>query len=99
MKRTDLQLILEALQRARGEGVHSFHLNHIAGTTRAAARILDLKLMGYTITSHPEKLGEALGVRYFLEDKAPKPEYVWLFEGNKAKRVIKSQKPIQESLL
>ncbi len=63
---TDTELTLEALQTAGDAGVHSFELNHIVGTIRAAARINDLKKLGYSISSQPEKLGNARGVRYFL---------------------------------
>lgn len=67
MKRnTDTQKCLEALQRAGNNGIHSFHLNYIIGTTRCAARINDLKNQGYSITSKYEKIGDSMGVRYFL---------------------------------
>lgn len=46
--------------------MHSFDLNHLVGTTRIAARILDLKAQGYGITSIPEKRGDSHGCRYFL---------------------------------
>jgi hypothetical protein len=67
---TDTQKCLEALQRAGSEGVHSFHLNQIIGTTRAAARCQDLKDQGYNITSQWEKMGNSTGVRYFLHEGA-----------------------------
>ena len=65
---TDRQKCLEALQRAGSQGVHSFHLNQIIGTTRAAARCQDLKDQGYNITSQWEKMGNSTGVRYFLHE-------------------------------
>lgn len=65
-KNTDTAKVLKILQRSGMYGVHSFHLNQEVGTMRAAARILDLKKLGYDITSTPERLGDAVGVRYFL---------------------------------
>lgn len=66
MKQTDCQKTLHLLQEAGSGGIHSFDLNHLVGTTRIAARILDLKAQGYGITSIPEKRGDSHGCRYFL---------------------------------
>ncbi len=63
---TDTAKCLKILQRVGLYGIHSFHLNQEIGTTRCAARIQDLKDKGYVITSTPERLGDAVGVRYFL---------------------------------
>lgn len=62
----DTQKALKALQLAGAKGMHSFHLNHFIGTTRAAARIQDLKDMGYNITSKRERMGNTWGCRYYL---------------------------------
>lgn len=67
---SDTAKCLKILQRVGLYGIHSFHLNQEIGTTRCAARIQDLKDKGYDITSTPEKLGDAVGVRYFL-NKTP----------------------------
>lgn len=62
----DVRKTLETLQQSGKAGVHSFDLNHIVGTTRAAARIQDLKELGYTITAISEVKNGCRGVRYFL---------------------------------
>ncbi len=72
--KTDTERTLEALQLAGMYGVHSFELNHIVGTIRAAARVNDLKRLGYIITSQPETMGDARGVRYFLVFSPPKSQ-------------------------
>lgn len=63
---SDTAKCLKILQRVGLYGIHSFHLNQEIGTTRCAARIQDLKDKGYTIHSTPERLGDAMGVRYTL---------------------------------
>lgn len=72
MKNSDTAKCLKILQRVGLYGIHSFHLNQEIGTTRCAARIQDLKDKGYVITSEPEKLGDALGVRYYLNSSPVK---------------------------
>lgn len=78
--KTKLTKTLEALKNAP-IGIHSFDLMRIAGTTRVAARILDLKKMGYSISSKLETLHGVDGCRYKLENGTPitkkKPEYVF----------------------
>ncbi len=81
---TDTDKTLLALKEAGPHGVHSFELNHIVGTIRAAARINDLKRKGYNISSVPERLGNAMGVRYILNaaprkttQVKPQPHYVF----------------------
>lgn len=64
--KTDTEKTLEILKLAGNRGIHSFELNRLVGTIRAGARIYDLKKQGYSISSLPEKLGDAVGVRYFL---------------------------------
>lgn len=66
MNNNDVLKTLDALRKAGDTGVHSFELNRIVGTTRAAARVRDLRKQGYSITSKREQLGDAWGVRYFL---------------------------------
>lgn len=63
---TDTEKCLQALISSGATGVHSFDMNAIIGTTRAAARINDLKAQGYVITSVYEKRGDSHGCRYFL---------------------------------
>ena len=63
---TDCEKCLMYLKQAGSIGVHSFDLNVLAGTSRSAARINDLKSKGYKIASKREKRGDAIGVRYFL---------------------------------
>lgn len=66
---TDIYKTLRCLQQAGSNGVHGFDLNRIIGTTRAAARINDLKKLGYNITSVWENKGNAKGKRYFYHPK------------------------------
>lgn len=95
---TKKNVILRALRDAGSEGIHSFHLNHIARTTRTAARINDLKKEGYNITSILEKMGDSYGKRYFLQSVPVKQEAVWEYEGNKA--VLKrKEKIVQQTLI
>lgn len=84
-----LDKTLSILQQRGTRGIHSFELNHLVGTTRSAARIKDLKDLGYTISSIPEKYGDAIGVRYSLvsEPTVAKPQHTWDFSGNFAKKV------------
>lgn len=63
---TDTAKCLKILQRVGLYGIHSFHLGQEVGTIRIAARINDLKKLGYTIHAEPETLGNARGVRYTL---------------------------------
>lgn len=74
MKNSDTAKCLKILQRVGLYGIHSFHLNQEIGTTRCAARIQDLKDKGYNITSTSERLGDAVGVRYFLQSSPVKEE-------------------------
>ena len=90
MKITDTQKCLQILKRSGLYGIHSFHLNKEIGTTRSAARIEDLKKLGYTIESVPETLNGCRGCRYFLrtsptklQDIARKP-IRYEFRGNTA---------------
>lgn len=70
MKRTKLNKTLDALKNAP-YGIHSFDLMKVAGTTRVAARINDLKKMGYSISSKRETLHGVEGCRYKLENHTP----------------------------
>ncbi len=65
---TDTQKVLDILKDRGEKGIHSFHLNQLVGTTRAAARIQDLKDQGYSIYSKPERMGDSVGCRYFLSE-------------------------------
>lgn len=68
-QRTD---ILRWLEVAGPQGVHSFKLLSI--TPRYAARIHELKELGYEISSTPEKGdGDANGVRYKLHPAPSEP--------------------------
>ena len=62
----DTKKTLEILKERGSRGIHSFELNEAVGTFRCAARIRDLKNVGYNITSVREKLGDAYGARYTL---------------------------------
>lgn len=73
--KTDVQKTLELLQQAGDKGIHSFDLNRLVGTTRSAARIQDLKNLGYDIEAFPETIGTSRGVRYFLTD-SPKEQII-----------------------
>jgi len=65
MKESHCQKILYQLKQAGKDGVHGFELSG-SGGWRYAARIYDLKRMGYTILSCREKMGETWGSRYYL---------------------------------
>jgi len=64
-KITKQQKIIEALTLAGDTGIHSYQMRQIGGL-QAPVRIMELKEMGYNITSHPEKMGNTTGCRYFL---------------------------------
>lgn len=98
--KTQLLLTLDALKAAGTTGVHSFDLNRIAHTTRAAARIWELKKLGYTIdVKHGVKMGHSVGCVYILRDtrhpekKAVAPtdtrpfHYEYVIENNLGKRI------------
>ena len=102
---TDTELTLQALQNAGNAGVHSFDLNRLVGTIRAAARVNDLKNLGYQITARPETLGNARGVRYFLVSS---PKATLFFDAIRQVQVYVEVKeaitqpmtqPVQEALL
>lgn len=90
---SDSSKILQLLQTRGSRGLHSFEIVQLVHTIRGAARILDLKKLGHKITSIPERMGNSVGCRYFLNhfpDVGKKIEY--RFEGNKAI-------PIEEEML
>ena len=64
-------------------------------TTRVAARVNDLKKKGYKIVSIPERKGDSIGCRYFLQSLPIKEKPKYLFVDNRA---ILIEKPIQENL-
>lgn len=66
---TKTNLALQYLKQAGLSGVHSFDLNNLVGTTRAAARIRDLKDKGYSIASRLERRGRSWGKRYYFIGK------------------------------
>lgn len=67
---TQRETVLQALKDAGDTGIHSFDFLQV-GIPRAAARIRELREMGYTISSVRERLnGEAEGVRYRLVEQA-----------------------------
>ena len=66
-KPTRIQRVLWRLQVAGEQGVFSFDLKS-AGGWRYAARINDLKKLGYDILSKSEKRGDERGCRYFLKE-------------------------------
>jgi len=63
---TDVTKTLTLLKAAGKVGVHSFDLGDTIGTWRVAARVRDLKNMGYKINGIRERKGNAWGVRYIL---------------------------------
>ena len=65
-KQTDVEKTLELLKEAGGRGIPSFDLGNRVGTIRVAARIRDLKDLGYVFDTKPEKFGNTWGVRYYL---------------------------------
>ena len=92
MNKTDKQQTLWVLKKVGDKGIHSFELNRLIGSTRAAARINDLKHEGYQIDTKHEKVGNAWGVRYFLR-KSVKEEikpFKWEFDliNNIARKVL-----------
>lgn len=87
-KLTQTEKCLKALQRVGSYGIHSFHLIQETGAYRVAARIDDLKDLGYVIDSVPEKLGDSLGCRYYLRSSSNVPT-------KKSKKVVKEfKKPV-----
>lgn len=67
--KTKLYRTLECLQKAGFYGIHSFVLMREAGTTRAQARVCDLKKLGYLIESKRETYNGVEGCRYYLKGK------------------------------
>ncbi len=76
---TDVEQTLEILKEVGPTGIHSFELGNRVGTIRVAARVDDLKHKGYRIDTQREKLGNAWGVRYFL-NYTPKPKTEMVFD-------------------
>lgn len=84
---TDIQKTLELLRQAGPRGIHSFELNKLVGTDRAAARVRDLKEMGHAISRVTEKMNGSVGCRYFLVSEIEKPierPIRYIFKGNTA---------------
>ncbi len=87
--KTKLYRTLEALKRAGFYGIHSFVLMKEAGTTRAQARVCDLKKQGHIIESKRETYGGVEGCRYFYKGfksgssitEVKKPVQ-WIFDNN-----------------
>jgi len=70
---TQRDIVLKALRDAGDRGVHSFEFLELQ-IPRAAARVLELRENGHTITSTRERLnGDAEGVRYRLIEQTPVP--------------------------
>ena len=67
MKIGNREKALRALRYAGQDGIHSFKMTRIAGL-RCAARIEELRKQGHNIISKHEKMGDAYGVRYVLEE-------------------------------
>ena len=80
MKLTDLKLTLKLLQERGAKGIHSFELMSLVGTNRAAARIRDLRKLGYIIESKSEKRGESNGCRYTLATHQNIKQKVYKFD-------------------
>lgn len=83
--KTDLEKTLAVLKRVGPYGIHSFHLAREVGSTRVAARVDNLKNLGYIITSEPETLGDSRGCRYYLKSSPFKTE----------RQEIKQSKPVR----
>ena len=81
--KTTLVKTYEMLKAAGSQGIHSFELMRLAGTTRVAARVRDLKKQGHCIRSFHEALRGVEGCRYILdrdnfnEIKTKKPMYTF----------------------
>lgn len=70
---TQRDIVLKALRDAGDRGVHSFEFLELQ-IPRAAARVLELRENGHTITSTRERLnGDAEGVRYRLIEQPSVP--------------------------
>ena len=93
---TDCLRILQLLQERGEKGLHSFEIVQLVHTIRGAARIHDLKKQGYKITSIPESRGNAVGVRYFLQEQVRSKGY-WRFK-DKAEWV-ENEEPKQLGLI
>jgi predicted transcriptional regulator len=99
--KTDVEKTLRILEEAGEKGIHSFELNYLVGTTRSAARICDLKKLGYTILAKPEVHGGARGVRYILQsspifkqDPETKQTQQYEFIGSELVRVFPPQQEV-----
>lgn len=93
--KTDKDKTLLLLQQSGEAGIHSFELGKIVGTIRIAARIEELRKQGHNILSVAERMGDAIGVRYYLvtdskpelqEEKQPR-RFRYEFVGNMAVKV------------
>lgn len=62
---TKAERVIEALERAGKQGIHSFDIIKYGGL-RASARVGELRKDGYNIKSVHERKGDCYGVRYFL---------------------------------
>ena len=95
--KTDIQKTLQTL-REHPKGIHSFDLNRIVGTTRSAARINDLKRLGYHIDSRQHvKMGNSWGAVYTLIETT-KPEMTWITYENEQGYRVSKQVPVGEQL-
>ncbi len=73
-------MTLKLLQERGNNGIHSFELMSTVGTNRAAARIRDLRKLGYIIDSKYEKRGDSHGVRYTLAAQQNIKQKVYKFD-------------------
>lgn len=85
---THTKLALYYLKEAGLTGIHSFDLNRLIGSTRAAARIQDLKDQGYSIASRLERRGRSWGKRYFFIGKANQTKRVAEYKFDPGRQVF-----------
>lgn len=65
------EAIVQLLKQSGEEGVHSFTLSRQV-THKATTRVSELRKWGYPIERVRERLGSAIGVRYFLREQKAK---------------------------
>lgn len=65
---TQREKVLYALREVGENGLHSFDIIRMI-SHKAPARICELRKEGFNITSVIERMGDSVGVRYFLKEK------------------------------
>jgi len=103
--KTQQDKVLQLLKASGSRGVNSYDLTYLHAIKQAPTRISELKEQNHRIFSRTEK---NRSVTYILQsnfvpttkNKETDEEYVWIYEGDSAKRILLSKiKPIQTSIV